>query len=98
MQHRYPNAGAGRSGNTGAASGLLIVLAIVATFFLSPLLYRLTILKVQAYTVSNYGYGFEDFVALAWGCVCAALVFFVSRAVFWTAVRMGSLALATRFF
>ena len=77
--------------------GLANTLAVVVTFLGTPALYGRTIGWVQSYTASNYGYGMHDFVGLAWGCACAALVFFVSRASISTALVMGGLALATRF-
>lgn len=87
-----------RSVFMSSVHGLANTLAVVVTFFGTPALYGRTIQWVQSYTASNYGYGLEDLVALAWGCVCAALVFFVSRASISTALVMGGLALATRFF
>ena len=78
--------------------GLANTLAVVVTFLGTPALYGRSIDWVQTYTASHYGYGLHDFVALAWGCACAALVFFVSRASISTALVMGGLAIATRLF
>ena len=97
MNHSNKQGDATRSVFMSSVHGLANTLAVVVTFFLAPLMYGRTIYWVQSYTASNYGNGLEDLVALVWGCVCAALVFFVSRASISTALVMGGLALATRF-
>ena len=89
---------AGRSIFMSSVQGLANTLAVVVTFVGAPPLYSKTIDWVQSFTTHHYGYGFEDLTAFAWGCVCGALVFFISRASISTALVMGGLAVATRFF
>ncbi|MEW4467386.1 hypothetical protein AB1K62_06120 [Parasphingorhabdus sp. JC815] len=88
---------AGRSIFMSSIQGLANTLALLVTFLGAPPLYSKSIGWVQAFAVRHYGYGFEDVTALVWGGVCAALVFFISRASISTALVMGGLALATRF-
>jgi hypothetical protein len=77
--------------------GLANTLAVVATFLGAPPLYGQTIGWVQEFTARNYGYGFADATAIAWGVTCGCLVFFIARASISTALVLGGLALATRF-
>ncbi|MGC8202506.1 hypothetical protein ACP2AV_07355 [Aliiroseovarius sp. PTFE2010] len=88
---------AGRSIFMSSIRGLANTLAIVVTFFGAPPLYSKSVGWIQAFAVSHYGYGVEDATAIVWGLVCAALVFFISRASISTALVMGGLAVATRF-
>lgn len=87
---------AGRSIFMSSVQGLANTLAVVITFVGAPPLYSKSIGWIQDFTIHHYGYGFEDLTAFAWGCVCAALVFFISRASISTALVMGGLAIATR--
>ncbi|KCZ61425.1 hypothetical protein [Hyphomonas atlantica] len=89
---------AGQSIFMGSVVGLANTLAAVATFIGAPPLYGRTVEIVQDFTSNNYGHGYQDVTAFAWGVVCAALVFFVSRASISTALVMGGLALASRMF
>lgn len=89
---------AGRSVFMSSAHGLANTLAVVTTFLGAPPLYSKTIGFVHGYTIQHYGYGFEDLTAFAWGCVCACLVFFISRASLSTLIVMGGLAIASRVF
>ena len=82
----------------GSINGLGNVLAFIVTFLATPPAYSSTIYWVQDYTTGHYGYGFEDITAVVWGGICAALIFFLSRATIATALTMGGLALATRIF
>lgn len=89
---------AGKSMFLSSVNGLGNVLAFVVTFLATPPSYSATIGWVQDFTANHYGYGFEDITALVWGGICAALIFFLSRATIATALTMGGLALATRIF
>lgn len=89
---------AGQSIFMSSITGLANTLAVVTTFIGAPPLYGSTVDMVQDFTSNNYGYGYEDLTAFAWGVTCAALVFFVSRASISTALVMGGLAIATRMF
>jgi hypothetical protein len=89
---------AGQSIFMSSVTGLANTLAVVTTFMGAPPLYGGTVGWVQDFTSNHYGYGFEDLTAFVWGVVCAALVFFISRASISTALVMGGLALATRIF
>lgn len=88
---------AGRSIFMSSITGLANTLAFLVTFLGAPPLYSKSIGWVQVFAVRHYGYGVEDITALVWGVVCAALVFFISRASISTALVMGGIALATRF-
>lgn len=77
--------------------GLANTLAVLVTFLGAPPLYSRTIGWIQTFSVQHYGYGVEGMTSLIWGGVCAALVFFISRASISTALVMGGIALATRF-
>lgn len=89
---------AGQSIFMSSVTGLANTLAVLTTFMGAPPLYGSTVGWVQEFTSNNYGYGYEDITAFAWGVTCAALVFFISRASISTALVMGGLALATRIF
>lgn len=89
---------AGKSMFMGSVNGLGNVLAFVVTFLATPPAYSSSIMWVRTYTAHHYGYGYEDITALAWGAVCACLIFFLSRATIATALTMGGLALATKLF
>ncbi|MEM9054522.1 MAG: hypothetical protein AAGB16_04275 [Pseudomonadota bacterium] len=89
---------AGKSMFMGSVNALGNVLAFIAAFLATPPAYSSTIYWVQTYTARHYGYGYEDITAVIWGCICAALIFFLSRATIATALTMGGLALATRLF
>ena len=88
---------AGRSIFMSSIQGLANTLAFVVTFLGAPPLYSKSIGWIQTFAVGHYGYGVEDITALVWGVICAALVFFISRASISTALVMGGIALATRF-
>tara|TARA_A100001391_G_scaffold153410_2_gene111241 strand:- start:14945 stop:15241 length:297 start_codon:yes stop_codon:yes gene_type:complete len=79
-------------------NGLATTLAAVITFLGVPPLYGKTVGWVQTYTAQNYGTGWEDVTALIWFAICGALIFFTARASVSTALMMGALAIATRFF
>ncbi|GAK34630.1 hypothetical protein AQ1_02529 [alpha proteobacterium Q-1] len=88
---------AGRSIFMSSVQGLANTLAVVVTFFGAPPLYSKSVGWIQSFTTQHYGYGFEDITSIIWGCTCAALIFFISRASISTALVMGGLAVATRF-
>lgn len=88
---------AGRSIFMSSIQGLANTLALLITFLGAPPLYSNTIGWVRVFVAHHYGYGMEGVTAIVWGGVCAALVFFISRASISTALVMGGIALATRF-
>jgi len=88
---------AGRSIFMSSIQGLANTLALLITFLGAPPFYSNTIGWVQVFVVRHYGYGVESVTVIVWGGVCAALVFFISRASISTALVMGGIALATRF-
>lgn len=88
---------ASRANFMSSMQGLANVLAIIFTFVGAPPLYSKTIGFVQGFITNHYGYGFEDVATFAWGLICAALIFFVSRASVSTMLIMGAIAIATRF-
>jgi len=67
------------------------------TFFGAPPLYSNTVGAIHEFTARHYGFGFQDITSIVWGVICAALIFFISRASISTALVMGGIALATRF-
>ncbi len=77
--------------------GLSNVLAVACTFFGTGPLYSATVGWVQGFSQAHYSAS-GDIVAILWGCVCAAFIFFVARASLSTALVMGALTLATRIF
>jgi hypothetical protein len=89
---------AGKSIFMSSVTGLANTLALVATFIGAPALYGRSVGWVQSFTAQHYGYGWEDLTAFFWFIICAALVFFISRASVSTALVMGGLAIATRMF
>ena len=78
-------------------NGLANVLALIAAFLGTPVAYGNTIFWVQTYTAQHYGNGFADLIAVGWFGICAATIFFISRASVGTALTFGGLAIATRF-
>ena len=76
--------------------GLANILAVIAAFIGSPWLYGKSITWVQTYIAHNYGYGFDDIVALVWAIICAGLIFFTARASISTALVMGGMAIVAR--
>ncbi len=78
-------------------TGLANVLALVSAFVGTPWLHSNTIGWVMNFIVSNYGYGFEGLTNVVWFLICAAFVFFVSRATVSTAIVMVAITIATRF-
>ncbi len=76
--------------------GLANVLAVIATFLATPLIYGQTVGWIQRFTATHYGMGFEGLIAFVWFLITAAFVFFVARASASTALVMGGIAMATR--
>lgn len=88
---------AGKSMFMSSVNGLGNVLAFIVTFLATPPTYSATVFWVQDFTANHYGAGYEDLIAVAWGVMCGAFIFFLSRATIATALTMGGLAIATRF-
>ena len=81
---------------TAAIRNLSPVLAVVITFFVTPLAYEFSIDAVRSYTVDHYGYWAEDVVGFFWGVVIVIMTFFFSSAVIATTSIMGLYWLARR--
>lgn len=88
---------AGRSMVKRALDGLSAVGAFGASFIVTPLVYGNTIGWVQRYTAKNYGYGYDDLVAIAWFLIVALTLFFSARLLLGVFLMIGGLALAARF-
>ena len=78
--------------------GLANVLAVVVTFFGTGPLHSNTVGWIVQFSTRNYGFIDTDIISLLWGAICAALIFFIARASISTALVMGALAIAMRFF
>ena len=78
--------------------GLANILAALAAFLGTPPVYGKTLGWVQRYTANHYGYEFVDLISFGWWVICALLIFFIARASVGTALGMGGLAIAARFF
>lgn len=91
------HAQAGRSLFMSSVTGLANLLAVVAAFLGTPVVYGKSVGWVQELSRGSYGGGLEGLVAFAWFGICAALIFFIARASIGTAMVFGGLAIATRF-
>lgn len=94
-QNRHQQAG--RSIFMSSIVGLSNIIAVIVTFFATPLAYGHSVGWVQRFTSRHYGYGFEDITAFVWWMIVALLIFFGARASISTALVMGGLAIAARF-
>jgi len=78
----------------GPVRGLTIVMAIMSVFLAAPDLFGLSHEFVQGLVARNYGYGFEDFVVIAWAVIVGFFVFYAAQLGFFA----GATFLATSFF
>ena len=97
MFNNEKHAQAGRSLFMSSVTGLANLSAVVAAFIGTPFIYAQTVGWVQDLSRQGYGSGMEGLVGMAWFCICAGLIFFISRASIGTALVFGGLAIATRF-
>ncbi|MCD1624328.1 hypothetical protein [Citromicrobium bathyomarinum] len=89
---------AARSIFMSSAKGLANVAALAAAFLLTPQFHAWTIPWVTEFTAQNYGEGWADTFWYLWWGICAAGIFFLTRATLATAILFGALAIATRLF
>lgn len=68
-----------RSGFAQSLDGVANVLAIVATFFIGPMLFQVSIGWVQEFTASQYGQAWISMASLLWAIVSAAVVYWTVR-------------------
>jgi hypothetical protein len=68
----------GKSGISESISGVAAVVAVVATFFITPVFFQITIGWVRDFAASQYGYDWEDAAVLLWGIVSVFLIYWVS--------------------
>ena len=88
---------AARSIFMSSVKGLANTGAVVATFFIAPLLYAQSVEWIRIVTARHYGPEWTDLSDIAWFVLVALLTFFVARASVSTLLVMGGLAVATRF-
>ena len=69
----------GKSGISETWNGVATVLAVIATFFIAPVFFQITVGWVRGFAVSQYGYDWEDAAVLLWGIVSGALIYWVSN-------------------
>lgn len=68
-----------RSGFAQSLDGVANVLAIVATFFIGPMLFQVSIAWVQEFTASQYGQAWISIATLLWAIISAAVVYWTVR-------------------
>ncbi|MGJ8530097.1 hypothetical protein [Maritalea sp.] len=91
------HAQAGQNVFMSSVVGLANTVAVIATFFGAPELWRRTVGYVRETTYQLNGPAWVDFATIAWFAICVALVFYISRASIGTALIFGGLAIVTRF-
>jgi hypothetical protein len=69
----------GKSGISETWNGVAAVVAVVATFFITPMFFQITVGWVRDFAVSQYGYDWEDAAGLLWGIVSVFLIYWVSN-------------------
>ena len=67
-----------RSGVAQSTDGVATVVAIVATFFVSPMLFQFSIGWVQQFAVSQYGASATGIATLLWIVACGAGVYWAA--------------------
>lgn len=70
-----------RSGFARSLDGVANVLAIIATFFIAPMLFQVSIGAVQEFTASQYGQAWMSIASLLWAVISAAVVYWTVRGV-----------------
>lgn len=79
-----------------ARTGLSIVLALFAAYFLSPLIFRATILWVQRFTATHYAPDLVEIVNVIWFASLAIGLFFGAWAILSLALTLLFNRLAAR--
>jgi len=97
MLNRDKHREASQSIFMSSVKGLANTGAVVATFFIAPLLYAQSVEWIRIFTARHYGPEWTDLSDVAWFVLVALLTFFVARASVSTLLVMGGLAVATRF-
>ena len=80
-----------------SVEGLATTGAVVASFFLTPLLYSESVVWIRSFAIQHYGAGWDDFIGFIWFVLVAILTFFIAWASLGTLLIVGGMALATRF-
>ncbi len=97
MAGNQNQAAAGRNLFMSSVTGLANTVAVTVTFFGAPQLWQRSVGYVRDITFQTYGASLVDFAAFAWFVICAALVFYISRASIGTALIFGGMAIVSRF-
>ncbi|WP_417681679.1 hypothetical protein [Roseibium sp.] len=80
-----------------SATGLANVVAVIVTFFLTPLAYDVTGVWVRQFTAAHYAPDLVGLVDFLWGVLLVAVIFFVSRMTTGTLIIMGAITFIARF-
>ncbi len=83
---------------TSSAALLANVLAFALAFLGTGPIYKVSVGPVTNFAVSQYGAAMADITAIIWAVIVALSVFAFARATLATAIMLGALALAARFF
>jgi hypothetical protein len=70
-----------RSGFAQSLDGVANVVAIIAVFFASPMLFQVSIGWVQNYASTQYGPAWINITTLLWAIISAAVVYWTVRGV-----------------
>jgi hypothetical protein len=70
-----------RSGFAQSLDGVANVLAIIATFFIAPMLFQVSIGAVQDFTTNQYGPAWLNITTLVWAIIKAAVIYWTVRGV-----------------
>lgn len=70
-----------RSGFAQSLDGVANVLAIIATFFIAPMLFQVSIGAVQDFTTNQYGPAWLNITTLVWAIISAAVIYWTVRGV-----------------
>ncbi len=68
-----------KSGMSQSLSGVAAVVAVIATFIITPLFFQISAPLVSSYALSQYGSDWQDAAGLLWGIVSVFLVYWVSN-------------------
>lgn len=86
----------GTSDVVRAFAYLATLIAALIAFFLTPLLFVLSIDWVLAFTAQSYAPGYDDLVRVAWFSATVIATFCVAWALFSTLLKMAALRIAYR--
>ena len=70
-----------RSGFAQSLDGVANIVAIIATFFLGPMLFQVSIGAVQDFTANQYGPAWTNITTLLWAIISAAVIYWTVRGV-----------------